>query len=341
MNYHDARVIYVDVTRMCCDTISIDGAFYTEDVSYSTTGLKESGILSHPEIGDVAIVGTDEDGGSSVAKWYVARTNDDNNLTQFISGYGGNLMLNRHLPGDQVVSGPDGAALSLLRGKLATVGSSPLCQTVYAGLEGLIRTICQNYDAMGSGFRVFSINNGDEVITRLCFSGSDRNFVEGANNNEDATSENFEYQIDFTKEGMTLFVGDIDETSKKRNNNLTIYLKPEGDIQVVCGKNLLYEVFSNGIMETTVTNNAGVTLYRKTIGTDGDNLLYEEVIEGDVVRSINGNYSELVTKDREIQSSLNRHKADIIDNTSKINRKSAGMNISELDTNPNSGIKLR
>jgi hypothetical protein len=340
MSYHEARIIYVDVNRLCCDTISIDGNFFTEDVSYAECSLKQSGDLHHPELGDIAVIFTDEDGGSKISRWYVGRSRDDNNLTQFLSGFGGNLPLNRHLPGDRMISGPDGAFLSLLRGKLSMMGSSPLCQTIYSGLEGLIRTVCQNYDAMGAGFRVFSINSGDEVITRLCFSGSDRNFINGANDNEDAMSENFEYQIDFTQAGITVFVGDIDPTTKKRNPNLTIILKPVGDIQIVCGNYITYNIFSNGIIETVIVDDQHNTIYNKTIGGMGGQLLYKEIIKGDVVRQIDGNLYEDITGDIERNANLVRQKAKIIDNTSSVNRKAAGINISELDTNPISGIKI-
>lgn len=341
MNFHDARIIYIDVNRMCCDTISIDGNFYTEDVSYTNTGLKKSGALEHPELGDVAVIGTDDDGGSSIVRWYTARTTDDNNLTKFIAGHGGNLALNKHLPGDRVISGPDGAWLSLLRGKLATVGSSPLCQTIYAGVEGLIRTVCQNYDAMGSGFRVFSINSGDEVLTRLCFSGSDRNFVAGANTNEDAMSENFEYQIDFNKEGITLFVGDIDPITKKRNPNLTAYLKPNGDIKVVCGKNIIYDIFANGIMVTTVVDDSHKTVYEKTVGQIAGMALLEEKITGDVVRIITGNLYQSISGELVTDAALVRNKADVIDNVSKINIKKTGINDSKIEIAPDSKVKIK
>jgi hypothetical protein len=341
MSMHEGRIIYVDVNRLCCDTISIDGCYFTEDVSYSKTGLKQSGQLEHPEIGDVIVVNTDEDGGSVAEKWYSPRTMDSNNLTKFIAGYGGHINLNKHLPGDRVVSGPDGSSLFLGRGKLATVGSGPLCQTVYAGLEGLIRTVCQNFDAIGSGFRIFSINSGEEVITRLCFSGNDRNFTEGANENEDAMSENFEYQIDFTKDGITWFIGDIDSITKKRKNNLTINLLPIGDIKVICGENIIFDVFSNGIIDMIMMDADKNIVYNKTLGLNGDQVLLKEIIKGDVIRQIDGNLYENITGDIERTSNLIRQKADIIDNTSNINRKITGINMTELDTNPQAGIKLR
>jgi hypothetical protein len=341
MSYQESRIIYVDTERLCFDCISINGSFYKEDVSYSNTGLKKSGKLEHPEIGDVAVIETDEDGDTILKRWYVGRTKDKNNFAKFVSGYGGNLNLNRHLPGDQVFSGPDGAWLSLLRGRLASVGSSPLCQTIYAGLEGLIRTVCQNYDVMGSGFRVFSINSNGEVITRLCFSGSDINFAVGANENEDAMSENFEYQIDFTKEGITWFVGDIDPISKKRKNNLILYFLPIGDVKVICGNNIILELFSNGIINIEMMDDDRNLVYNKTVGVSNGQALLKEIIKGDVVRQIDGNLYENITGMIERQADVVRQKATTIDNTSTVNRKITGINISELDTNPQAGLKVR
>lgn len=341
MRYLETRIIYVDPSRGVFDSITIDGYNWCKDVCYINSGLKLSGDVLIPEIGDIAIVSLEEDGQAIFHKYYKARTIDDNKLTKFIYGLGGNFKSNELINGDHTITGPDGAWLNLMRGGLAGVGVSSLCQTVYVALEGLIRTISQNVDFISSGIRFYSVNDNGSIITRACFSSSDRHFATGAQNNEDAVSENFEYQIDITKDGMTFFVGDIDSTTKKRNNNLVITLKPSGDINLQCGAQIIFDLYSNGGLSYKVVDQDHKIIYNKTVATNGDRVLVKEIVKGDVVRYVDGNIQEQATGtiDRQAQSLSNS--ATFIDNNSTTIRNSTGLNIKEIDLAPNANVKIK
>ena len=328
MRYIESRIVYVDTSRNCCDAISIDGFNHFENISYVKTGLKAGGSIEHPQIGDVIVVELAEDGQASLYKYYQSRQKDANGLTSFVSGAG---KFNRKLPlpGDRTLEGPDGALLSLLRGRLASIGSSPMCQTIYLGLENLIRTVAQNFDVMGSGLRIFSINNDGNVTTRLCFSGSDKNFVSAASSNEDATSENFEYQIDFNKDGVTFFIGEC-EDSKPRKNNLTIHFDQNGDIKILHGERIQIQLFSNGCYSHTISDDNNNVIYERSVLCNGTQVVSNEYVKGVHMLTVDGNMIEKVTGDKISNCDTQIVSANVIDHTSMVNRKSSGINVSEL-----------
>lgn len=341
MKYTEGRIIYVDPSRLCCDAIAIDGFNFFEDIQYADSGLKQTGNILHPEVGDVITVEFSEDGQAKLHRYYSQRTRDNNNLTQFKAGLGGVLNINNIIPGDRTITGPDGSWLNLLRGRLASIGSTPLCQTVYVGLEGLIRTVCQNYDAIGSGFRIFSVNSGEAgITTRLCFSGTDQFLANAVQTNADALSENYEYQIDITSSGMTFFIGNIDPDSGKRVNNLVITLSPTGDVNYQVGQNIQGALYSNGGMSFYILDNSNNILYNKSISTTSDfsKIFMKEIIKGDVVREIDGNLSELITGTHTSNKDTEVSVVNTKDATITINKASIGLNVKDLSVTYNPGL---
>lgn len=345
MQFVEGRIVYVDPSRLVCDAVGIDGHNLYEDIQYSNSGLKQSGSLYHPEISDVIIIELKEHGQKYLYKYYGQRTTTTQNLTAIQVGRGGNLNLNTNFPGDHVMTGPDGAWLSLLRGGLAGMGSSPLCQTLYMGLENLIRTVCQSYDVIGAGCRIFSTNTPEGVITRLCFSGTDQLTAEGYNSNPEATSENFEYQIDITKDAMTFFIGTIDPKTFKRVNNLTITLKPSGDVIYTCGKYIQGAMYSTGSIEFNILDSKQKSLYNMSIAhNDGlhaggqDKVLLKETIIGDIIRNITGNVTEKISGTHETNRNLVIETANIFDTSATLKKMAVGFNMDSIQTTPSSGI---
>lgn len=340
MRYLLVRINYVDTGRGVFSGTALDRNDTFRDVSYIETGLRQSGSVSHPEIGDMVIISLEEDGQAFFHKYYQARTTNSNDLISFEYGLGGNLKRNELLPGDQVFAGPDGAWLNLLRGGLASVGASPLSQTIYSALEGMIRTVSQNCDFISSGMRVYSLNDNGKIITRACFSSSDQHFANGAKNNKEAVSENFEYQIDVTEAGMTFFVGSIDPTTKKRVNNLIINLHPDGDMQIQCGKQIIFDMYSNGNMSYKVVDSNRKIIYNKSVATTGDSVLVKEIVKGNIVRRVDGNISEEVTGTIESKAKTHVKVADFIDNTSRVHKNATGMNMDEVAVAPNKAVNI-
>ncbi len=345
MPYIEGRIVYVDPLRLVCDAIGIDGINLYEDVQYTNKGLKQSGDILHPEIGDVIIVELAEHGQKYLYKYYGQRTTTTKNLMAIQVGRGGNPNLNTNFPGDHVLTGPDGAWLSLLRGGLAGMGSSPLCQTLYLGLESLIRSVCQSYDVISAGSRIFSINTDNGIVTRLCFSGSDQLTADGYNNNPDATSENFEYQIDITSDAMTFFIGEIDDTTGKRVNNLTISLKPTGDVEFTCGPFIQGGLYSSGSFDIQMVDSGGKILYNKSVANNslthtdgGDKVLVKEVIDGNVIRTVTGDVYEMIKGTLEQNLNVHRKTVTINDLSTTINKVTAGFNMDSIQATPNAGI---
>lgn len=341
MRYLDARIIYVDTSRLVCDAISIDGMTWIEDILYSNSGLKDSGDLYNIEIGDVIVVEIGEDGQSKLFKHYEGRKYNQDGLLESVVGIGGYLPKNKMLPGDRCITGPDGAFLNLLRGGFAAVGSSPLAQTIYLAIEGLVRTVAQNYEMISSGSRIYSINDAGKITTRACFNTTDICFSKGAKENKLLESENFEYQIDFTEDGLTIFVGDIDESTNKRNNNLVITLKRSGDINLICGKNIIFDIYSNGSCSFKMIDENQNIVYNKTVATSNGYSLVKEIMKGDFIRSIDGNFIEEITGSYERRSEISNSVSSINSINADLNIKSVGINMEEVQTKPNVSTKIK
>lgn len=337
MRYIECRIVYVDTSRNVLDAISIDGLNWFEDIRYTNTGLKMSGDLYHPEIGDVCICDLQEHGQVEFIKFYSARKINSDGLVASVLGKNN---IGTELPGDRILSGPDGAILKLLRGGYAGIGASPLAQTIYLAIEGLVRTVAQNYEVVSAGSRIYSTNNAGEIITRCCFNSSEKFFSEGANKNDGAEAENFEYQMEFTKDGFAIFVGDIGEDGK-RTNNLVIRMEQSGDLHVLCGKNIIFDMYSNGGISLKMVDDNNNLVYNKSIATADGMALMNEVIKGDVVRYVDGNVYEEITGERNIKAAMSSLTATVIDHNSTMMRNSTGMNVDEIEKAPVSGFKLK
>lgn len=333
MKFIDARILFVHTDRNCFDCFTLDGISNIKDVKYINSGLTRSGHTYDPEIGDIVKVRINDDGTAELEGFYSAFRKDDKDCTSYQSGeplFGGD----DRLPGDQRWYGPDGANLALDRGKRARLAGGPLAQSVYFGLEGLIRTICQNYEAFGSGFRILSVNTDGKVSTRLCFSSSDQLISKGINNNENAVSESFEYQIDINADGITLFVGSIDGKTGKRVNNFTATITPEGDVIGTCGEFLQFALYATGALTQKIFDKDKKLIYNKSVAKGSDGVLVKEVMTGNYIREIDGDYYENVTGTKRIMNNKNIQVSNFNDVSSEVNRKSAGLNITDLQTQP-------
>lgn len=165
--------------------------------------------------------------------------------------------------------------------------------------------------------------------------------IKGATDNAESISENFEYQIDFSKDGISFFVGEIDKDSGKRKNNLVINIKQIGDISIICGDNIVFNMYSNGGITTKMVDNSGKVVYNRSVATNGEKVLMKEILTGDVIRFIDGNMFEEVTGMRSQKVDASILSASTIDNTSRINRSAAGINIKDLETVPNVNPKIK
>lgn len=338
MRYIECRVYYVDSSRYVLDAMSIDNLNWFEDVSYTKTGLKQSGDIYHPEIGDVIICNLIEDGQVEFVKFYSQRKINSDGL---VANVVGKPKIDSELPGDRIVSGPDGAILKLLRGGYAALGASPLAQTVYLAMEGMVRTIAQNYELISSGTRLYSINDGGNIITRLCFNSSEKFFSEGANKNDGAEAENFEYQVEFSSAGFNIMIGEIGEDGK-RINNLIIQMQQNGDMRVICGQFMIFDMYSNGSFEISMLDKDSNLVYNKSVtSTASGRAFINELVMGDVTRYIDGNLNEEIGGNYNIKSDIISTSASVIDNSSTLTRNSAGMNIDETDKAPVSGMIIK
>ena len=331
----DVRVLFVDTKRNCFDATTLDGISTFSDIRYVNSGVMRSGMTYDLEIGDIVKIELLDNGLAQFVGFYSPFRKDAQDQISYQSGQPlQSPETPDRLPGDLNWHGPDGQILSLLRGKVARVGGGPLAQTFYFGLEGLIRNLCHNYESFGSGFRVFSVNTDGKVVTRLCFSSSDQFVAKGVNENEDAVSESFEYQIDIDENGITLFVGTIDPKTGKRVNNFTTTINRDGDLVGTCGKFMQFAMYATGAMTQKIFDEDHKIVYNKSIALGGDGVLVKEIVEGNYIRQINGDYYENVSGTKNCTSDKDISTNNVKDHSSNLNRKSAGMNITDLSSAP-------
>ena len=219
-------------------------------------------------------------------------------------------------------------------------GASPMCQTIYLGLEGLIRTVCQNYEAIGSGFRVFSINDGGEVVTRICFSSKDHFVSRGVNDNTESNTENFEFQFDITADGFTLFAGEINPDNGKRVNNLILNINQSGDLKLSVGNKIILSIFDNGCASFDVIDDSGAVLYNKSVSSDGIQALVTETLTGNYIRNIQGNMTDYISDTYQRKCSNEILISDISDKTMVLNKTSASVNVKDLEPAPSATFRL-
>ena len=349
MKLIDARVIFIDTNRNCLDAISTDGVSFLEDISYSKIGNKASGMEQIPEIGSLVVVKLSEDGQAEIYKNYQGRTRNDDSLVKFKNSLSDREKTS--LPGDQGMTGPDGSFIKLLRGKVLQAGASPLCQTLYFGIENLIRTVCENYEAFGSGFRIYSHNVDGKIITRLCFTSLDTSIVNASIENTEAMSENFEYQIDITENNFVIFCGVLDPISKKRQNRIILELNPKDGISLKLGENIsedkqsthLYAGFDGAISVELFDDNNKV-IYNKSVATAGSGLskvLVNEYINGDIVRLITGDLIEEIRGTHSAKITNQNIVAKIINKNSTLHRNTSGAFEDSINVSPSAKASTR
>jgi len=342
MPFMHCRTCYVDTSRLVFDAISFDGNSFFKDVTYTNTGLKQSGSVAHMEVGDTVVIDVQGQGVNKLLEHYGSRQENKDGQVQNTVGRGGAPEAHRALPGDHFLSGPDGAFLELLRGGFAAIGASPLCQTLYLAVENLIRTVSLNSEAVTSGSRIFTINDNGVVTTRACFNSTDVCFSKGALTNPSLESENFEFQFDLTADGFTMFVGELDEETNKRKNQFVFTAKQNGDLHVISGDRILFSMYPSGALTfKMVDENRNVIYDKSVITTSEDRVVVQETIKGDYVRLVDGDVYDEVTGTRNSKAALDHTAANVIEQSSMMNRKKSGMNISEIDIVPDTRVTIK
>lgn len=340
MKFVKCTVIMVYSDRGVCDAISIDAINFFENISYTELGLGQSGKDSIPEINDVLVIEVEDDGTARIKRKYSNRLLMDNGLTQFQTG----SSQNQGLPGDQRFTGPDGSSLSLLSGMAAKLSATPLCQLVMLGIENLTRLITANQETITSGTRYTTISDGGNVLTRYVISSSDINFV---NSTDGQTSERYEFQFDFSSNGVDLIIGEIDSTTKKRKNHLLLNISTDNDITLKLGQDLSnnkqsieYYWSYDGTFSHKVFDGNGVTVYNKTIAQSNGRALVNEYINGNFTRHITGDYLSEVDGDIIEKAASKFETVDAIhQSNATMNVNNSSVNQSILNTSPQVSVQ--
>ena len=80
MGYLQGQIIYLDSSRNRFDAMALNGSAFFSDVEYLDTGMTPRGETDHPEIGDMVVLRSMEDGRYELEKYYHQRAYDENGL---------------------------------------------------------------------------------------------------------------------------------------------------------------------------------------------------------------------------------------------------------------------
>ena len=354
----DARIISVDTERLTCICQSADATQIYDEVGYSCLGTNGEGIEIAPMEGSLVIIRVTPDG-AFIEKMYsskeidpVAQSNGNwfSKFTNYIGRLAPNSPFERpKLPGDVSLSAVNGAGVLASRGKALSLFSGDLAQVHILGFLNTIKAIASNFDVIGSGFRFFTTSQNGNVVTSFCFSSSDSNMTRGAQEDDTTLSDNFEFQIDFDGDNMTLFSGPLHPETRKRINRTIFNIKADGSVTLRQGEDISDQndskVYSHiyygytGVINETIFSDKHEAVYNRSVArtSEGGEAVLLEYVKGDIIREATGNIIE-------IAGDSIRSKADIISSISEIDetitnirRKTAGQNVDNIDTSPKPG----
>ncbi len=285
------KIVFVHPDRKVCDATTMDGYKYITDIQYSDLGVANGGAEITPNMGDVVVIESDSFNNHKIVERKPHRVSVDG-FPGYQTAHPGN-----QLPGDQTLFGPDGSFLKALRGQFASIGANPMCQTMFIGLEGLIRTLTKNYEFISSGARFYSINDNGKVTNRLVMTSEDSLLAKG-----DQTSELFELQIDLTEDGFSMIYGVPDQEKGTRTNKFLLNINSEEGLNIQFGDDVSNKKIStefyisfDGVVSFNLYSPNGIPVYTKNFTTtEHDTVLINEFIDGTVIRKITGNLEEEV-----------------------------------------------
>jgi len=148
------------------------------------------------------------------------------------------------LPGDYAIFNKDGARIGLLRGGVAILGATDMCQTLYFSEENLTRRITQNDESFTDAGRSQVFNDDGKVTSRFLFSRDDKQTYTAAQNvpKDDVSDSDypsyFPFQFDIGDAGdfLTAFIGKI--VDNKRQNRAALNVTEDGVITLDLGPEL-------------------------------------------------------------------------------------------------------
>lgn len=218
--YVNVTINFVDTERNVFDAISQDGLRFIEKCQYLSVNPDGSGKIHHPSAGDTAVVRVGIDG-CYCEKIYSLCAVDKDGVP--VRDLGPN---SKFMPGDKVWLAKGGSFLALLRGGLAKIGSSPLCQMIFMKLENYTRWISRNIEIQASGFRFYSVNDNGINATRLSL------FLEDSFKPElrDKTSEVSDFEVIVKDCALTLMTGPKDSETGLRINRTIFTIVNDGSL---------------------------------------------------------------------------------------------------------------
>jgi hypothetical protein len=91
-----------------------------------------------------------------------------------------------------------------------------------------------------------------------------------------------------------------------------------------------------------MTNSNNKVIYNNAITVGSDNtVLMEETVVGNVIRSIQGNLDEEITGIYNLKTDTHSISSSIIEHSATLNKKTSGMNISQVDKVPSTDITVK
>jgi hypothetical protein len=203
------------------DAVSKDGYRFIIDCQYANLSVDSSGTIITPAAGDTCVVRITSEEEFILERMYTQyqRESNDGSPSLDVSNH---PIFSSLLPGDKAWYSKGGAFLTLLRGGIAKIGTSSLCQMIFSRLENFARIVVRNFELLSSGVRVYSVNSNGTNTTRISLFLTDSLLP-------NQTSETSDFEITVKDSSLTVLTGPKDSDGL-RSNACSVTLVNDGSI---------------------------------------------------------------------------------------------------------------
>jgi len=311
--YAKATVVAVNTEKHIFDAISEDGLRFFQKCQYLEITPDLSGKINPPSSGDTCIVKLNTDGTYELEKLYTApQVDSTGSPSRDLGPY------NKILPGDRIDLAKGGAFLSLLRGGIAKIGSSPICQLIFMKLENYARLISRNIEIISSGFIFYSVNDSESTITRLSI------FLKDSMSKEmrSKSSEFSDFEVAVKDSTISIITGPKDPASNMRIDTCVVNIANDGSMSIYQSDKTTKRITQriaytpNGCSDHTIYGAKNKVIYqRKVIRNPSDSsphVMVKEKVNGQYDLIVEGGITITASKDLAINGKNISSNAEVI-----------------------------
>jgi len=282
----DGHVVFVDTKKHVFRFLSVDGSMVLTEVLYGNMLPGGHGEVDIPTPGELVTVQL-KNSGKPILKCRVMGSCATSQGT-LGTPLEKQTFLSDSVPGDFAKRVFGGAFIKLLRGGLAKIGVTPVCQIVFVKARNLVRLIAHTMEIITSGMRFYTSNEEGDITTRVNLFTRD---YKGKTFSEDF-SKRSDIDVMVDNNGLSVLICDVDKEGESRKVKTTFQFSLDGSVNMSMGEDMSPDGKSGKRQELSW----GFDYFsHKIFSLDGKKTLYAKTIRSGKVSSvseqISGNYT--------------------------------------------------